>query len=73
MKVSDDSVETATSLRIRAPIRPEHLGDPDADHHDQDDSHRREAHEVADERGEQVPDPSTVSRPLIRTVSVTIL
>ena len=42
-----------TSLRISGAISPETLGYPDADHDDQDDPHRGEPHEVADERREQ--------------------
>jgi hypothetical protein len=36
------------------PDEPGRLGQPDADHHHQDDRHRREVAEVVDERGEQV-------------------
>ncbi|MEI2702811.1 MAG: hypothetical protein V9E83_10470 [Baekduia sp.] len=37
-------------LAYQRPDQPGHLGEADADHHDQDDPHRGEAHEVPDER-----------------------
>ena len=74
MNVSVARERRADELAYQRGYQPRRLRQADADHHHEDDRHRREVAEVRDERGEEVSarrrprgDPSTFA------VSVTIL